>query len=294
MATSTRSSRATAATRRTASPGASTLPRVHLYRRDAREVLAALPVGSISVLITDPPYRTVNRSGTSGHLQRWFPESLTWSQISGVLALVRSRMRRDGIALVMTNSDGLRPAIEALEGAGFIRVRPIVWDKRTPGLGGGLRHQTEQVLVGYLPGSRTLTGVDLISVGAVGPATAGRYPTEKPADLGRALAAIARVGRGDVVVDPFCGSGALLTGAQERGATVIGLDVAAAAIRRATSRLTGSKTAKPKPAPAPLPRGEAPAAGRAGAGTRARAKTSAAPRPRPARPRKAGPRRRSP
>lgn len=292
MATSTRSSRATLATRRTASTGSSTVPRVHLYRRDAREVLAALPAHSISVLITDPPYRTVNRSGTSGHLQRWFAKSLTWSQISGVLALVRSRMRPDGIALVMTNSDGLRPAIEALERAGFIRVRPIVWDKRTPGLGGGLRHQTEQVLVGYLPGSRTLTGVDLVSVGAVGPGTIGRYPTEKPADLGRALAAIARVGRGDVVLDPFCGSGALLIGARERGARVIGVDVAAAAIKRATSRLTGAETAKPTQAPGP--RGGVPTASRAGAGARSCATTPTTPKPRPAHPLAAGKRRRRP
>jgi hypothetical protein len=264
----------------------------HLYRLDAREVLAALPAHSISVLITDPPYRTVNRSGTSGHLQRWFPKSLSWSQISGVLALVRSRMRPDGIALVMTNSDGLRPAIEALERAGFSRVRPIVWDKRSPGLGGGLRHQTEQILVGYLPGSRTLTGVDLVSVPSVGPGTAGRYPTEKPADLGRALAAIARVGRGDVVVDPFCGSGALLIGARERGASVIGADVAAAAIKRATSRLPGPGTARSTPAP-PAPAGRAPAA-RVSAGARARAAAPTRPKPRPTRPRAAVPRRRRP
>ena len=254
MATSTRSPRATPATRRSASTGSSTLPGVHLYRRDAREVLAALPAHSISVLLTDPPYRTVNRSGTSGHLRRWFSASLSWRQIGEVLALARSRMRLDGVAFVMTNSDGLRDAIEALEHAGFARVRPIVWDKRTPGLGGGLRHQTEQVLVGYLPGSRTLTGVDLVSVPAVGPGTAGRYPTEKPADLGRALAAIARVGRGDVVLDPFCGSGALLVGAYERDATVIGCDVAAAAIRRATGRLVGRHRSSGSPAPAPRSR----------------------------------------
>jgi DNA modification methylase len=289
MATSTRSPRATPTTRRPASTSAATASRVHLYRRDAREVLAALPVGSISVLITDPPYRTVNRSGTSGHLRRWFAKSLSWRQIGETLALARSRMRPDGVALVMTNSDGLRPAIEAFERAGFIRVRPIVWDKRAPGLGGGLRHQTEQVLVGYLPGSRTLAGVDLVSVPSVGPGTTGRYPTEKPADLGRELAAIARVGRGDVVVDPFCGSGALLIGARERGATVIGCDVAAAAIKRATSRLTG-----PAPAKAPRPRSSAPTRGRAGAPARSRAAKPATPTPRPARPRGAGPRRRSP
>jgi DNA modification methylase len=266
--------------------------RVHLYKLDARQVLAALPARSISVLITDPPYQTVSRTAGSRFLRQWFAKSLSWPEIGRALALVRAKMRPDGIALVMTNSDGLRPAIEALERAGFSRVRPIVWDKRSPGLGGGLRHQTEQILVGYLPGSRTLAGVDLVSVGTVGPGTAGRYPTEKPADLGRALAAIARVGRGDVVLDPFCGSGALLIGARERGATVIGVDVAAAAIKRATSRLIGGETAKLTHAP--RPRAGAPTAGRAGAGARSRAAPPATPKPRPARPPAAGPRRRSP
>ena len=88
--------------------------------------------------------------------------------------------------------------------AGFVRVRTIRWDRRYPGLGGGLRHQTEFVLVA---GSRTLTGNDLVSVSAVGPGTAGRYPTQKPGGLGRVLARIARIGPGDVVLDPFVGSG---------------------------------------------------------------------------------------
>lgn len=254
MATSTRSPRATPAMRRTASTGAATLPRVHLYRLDARVVLATMPARSISVLITDPPYRTVNRSGTSGHLQRWFAASLSWRQIGETLALARSRMLPDGVAFVMTNGDGLHDAIEALERAGFVRHRPITWDKLAPGLGGGLRHQTETVLVGYLPGSRTLTGVDLVSVPAVGPGTAGRYPTEKPEGLGRALARIAGIGPDDVVIDPFCGSGALLVGARERGAMVIGCDVAAAAIMRATGRLAERHRSSGPPAPAPRSR----------------------------------------
>jgi DNA modification methylase len=220
--------------------------RVHIERRDAREALSSLPAGSISVLMTDPPYRTVNRRGSGGHLNKWFSSSLSWRQIGDVLALARARMRPDGIAFVMTNPDGLREAIEALERASFVRVRPITWDKVAPGLGGGLRHQTEYVLVGYLPGSRTLSGTDLVSVPAVGPNTANRLPTEKPADLGRELARIAGVGRRDFVVDPFCGSGALLIGAAERGAKVAGYDVAAAAIKRASGRLA-TPTAKAAP-----------------------------------------------
>ena len=218
--------------------------RVRVHRLDARAALRALPPGSISVLITDPPYRTVDRSRSSGHLRRWFAKSLTWTEIGKILALARSRMRPDGIAFVMTNSDGLGEAITALRRAGFARVRTITWDKQIPGLGGGLRHQTEFILVGYLPGSRTLSGVDLISVQAVGPGTANRYVTEKPEGLGRALARIANVGPTDLVVDPFCGSGGLLVGAAERGATVAGCDVAPAAIKRATSRLLGRDVAR--------------------------------------------------
>ncbi len=207
--------------------------RVEIEKRDAREALASLPAGSISVLMTDPPYRTVDRRGSSGKLDHWVSSSLSWRQIGDVLAIARSRMRPDGVAFVMTNPDGLREAIGAMERAGFIRVRPITWDKVAPGLGGGLRHRTEFVLVGYLPSSRTLCGADLVAVPAVGPGTANRYPTEKPADLGRELARIANIGRGDFVVDSFCGSGALLIGAAERGAKVAGFDVAAAAVKRA-------------------------------------------------------------
>ncbi len=217
--------------------------RARLYRMSAQQALAALPVGSISIVVTDPPYTTVDRRAEGGHLRRWFTGGLSWAEIGMLLAVARRKLRADGVAFVMTNGDGLPEALAAMRRAGFARLRPITWDKRAPGLGGGLRHQTEYVLVGYLPGSRTLAGSDLVSVAAVGPGTAGRYPTEKPEGLGRTLAAIAGVGPGDVVLDPFCGSGALLVGAQERGAGVIGCDIAAAAIRRAKAKLGAGRTA---------------------------------------------------
>ncbi|HEX5451518.1 MAG TPA: DNA methyltransferase, partial [Candidatus Limnocylindrales bacterium] len=159
------------------------------------------------------------------------------------LALARRRMRPDGLAFVLTNGDGLADAIRAMQRAGFARVRTITWDKKVPGLGGGLRHRTEYILVGLLPGSRTLRGEDLVSVASVGSGTANRYPTQKPDGLGRALAGIAVIGPSDVVLDPFCGSGSLLVGARERGATVLGCDVAPGAIKAATARLKAGQTA---------------------------------------------------
>ncbi len=212
--------------------------RARVYRLPAEKALAAIPARSISVLLTDPPYTSANRQGGSGsHLQHWFRGGLSWAEIAKILAVARRKLRPDGVAFVMTNSDGLHDALGALQRAGFARIRTITWDRTYPGLGGGLRHQTEFVLVGLLPGSRTLTGVDLVAVPAVGPGTAGRYPTQKPDQLGRVLAKIANVGPGDVVLDPFVGSGALLVGARERGATVLGVDISPLAVRQASAKL---------------------------------------------------------
>ncbi len=221
-----------------------------------------------------------------------FTGGLDWPAIGRLLALGRRKLKPTGVAFVMTNPDGLQGALAAMARAGFADVRTITWDRQWPGLGTGLRHQTEFVLLGRLPGSRPVSGVDLISVKAVGPGTTDRYPTEKPVDLGRELARIAGVHRGDLVVDPFCGSGALLLGALERGATVIGGDIATRAVRKATERLTAA-TVAPTAIPAtPEPRGRpaGPATPRRPTQTRAgpRGKTSrgptSKPKPRPARP----------
>jgi site-specific DNA-methyltransferase (adenine-specific) len=226
--------------------------RVRVYQASADRLLAALPDGSVDLVITDPPYTSINRGG-SGHLRDWFSGGLTWPQIGRVFALARRKLKPDGVLMAMTNNDGLREAIGALEHAGFVGIRTITWDRQYPGLGGGLRHQCEFIVVGRLPGSRTLSGVDLVSVAAVGPGTAGRYPTMKPDGLGRELAAMAGIGRGSLVVDPFAGSGALLVGAAERGATVVAGDVARRAVKLAGARLAQAGSGARRPTTAAKP-----------------------------------------
>ena len=218
-------------------------PRVRLTREPAVHALRRLQAGSIDVLITDPPYATVDRhSSTGSHLRRWFRGSQSWVEIGRVLRLARSRMAVDGIAFVMTNQAGLEGALQAVRGAGFVEpIRVITWDRRAPGLGSGLRHQVEYIVVGRLPGSRALTGSDLISIASLGPNTANRYPTQKPDDLGRALAKVARVRRTDTVVDPFCGAGGLLVGAAARAIGLAGSRLQTAARTRAPTSLEGRR-----------------------------------------------------
>jgi DNA modification methylase len=96
------------------------------------------------------------------------------------------------------------------------------------------------ILAGRLPGSRSLLGSDLVSVAAIGPNTAGRYPTQKPDELGRVFARMAGVCPGDLVVDPIAGTGALLVGAVERGATVVGSNISARHFARLGTPRNGS------------------------------------------------------
>ena len=259
--------------------------RVRVMRAAADRLLAALPDRSIDVVLTDPPYLTVNRRAASGHLRDWFADGLTWPEIGRVLVIARKKLKPSGLLFLMTNGDGLAGALAALKHAGFIGIRTITWDRRWPGLGGGLRHRTEFILLGRLPGSRPVSGSDLVVVSAVGPGTANRYPTEKPEGLGRAIARIAGIGPGDLVVDPFCGSGSLLVGPAERGATVVGGDVSPRAVRIATARLgaTGlSGRSRPTAGPDPAKRdpGRTPS-------KRATKRTAPVSRPVTARPRRA-------
>lgn len=205
-------------------------------RAPAVELLRPIPSREVSLLLTDPPYQTVDRHG-GGYLTRWFRGSLSWTEIGRVLALARRRMSTEGLAMVVVNEAGLADAQAAVRRAGFVRQRLVVWDQQRPGLGSGLRHQVGYVVVGLQPASRSLSGRDLVTAASVAPGAKDRYPAEKPVQLGRELAAIAGVRRGDTVVDPFCGSGNLLVGAVERGARVIAGDTSARAVRLATARL---------------------------------------------------------
>ena len=90
----------------------------------------------------------------------------------------------------------------------------------------------------YRPHPRGTPLDDVWDIPMVNPLAAERlgYPTQKPlALLRRLIAAASR--RGDVVLDPFCGSGTSLEAAQLLGRRWIGMDKAPAAITCAHTRL---------------------------------------------------------
>src|SRR5882672_8039320 len=92
------------------------------------------------------------------------------------------------------------------ERAGFRFWKPLVWDKRSIGMGYHYRARYELILF-FEKGKQRLNDLgvaDIISV----PRIRGGYPAEKPAEVAEVLIRQSTES-GDVVIDPFMGSGSV-------------------------------------------------------------------------------------
>jgi DNA modification methylase len=220
---------------------------VVIRQGDAGAALARVPAGSVKLVITDPPYATLDR-GTREvkvYANGLGFRTLGWSTIAKHLGLARRTLRPDGVAMVVVNRTSAPLARAALRAAGFRRLATITWlngvklggDPRTFVAGRRPPPRRDAVVVGLMPSAR-IGRQRIVRARPVAPATTGRYPTEKPVYLGAALARIAGVRQGHRVIDPYCGSGALLAGSWRLGAHVVGIDRSARAVAIARRRFT--------------------------------------------------------
>ena len=120
------------------------------------------------------------------------------------------------------------------ERAGFRFWKPLVWDKRTIGMGYHYRARYEFVLF-FEKGKRRLNDLGIADVISV-PRVHGGYPAEKPVALSEVL-----VGQssqpGETVADPFMGSGSIGVAAVKNGRRFLGNDLNPDAVRLARKRL---------------------------------------------------------
>jgi site-specific DNA-methyltransferase (adenine-specific) len=192
---------------------------VRLIRGDARAVLAGLPTASVDLVVTDPPYHFAARGQT--YFRRWFSE-LPDDAWPGVFAHLYRVLRRDTHAYVFCDAR-TKPIFDAAAAAAGFRVRwPLVWDKLSAGLGWCWRPQYE-FIAWYAKGSRAGNYRDRSNILRAARVRGG-YPTEKPvAVLSELIAQASRPG--DLVLDPFCGSGNTALAARQLGRRVLAVDV---------------------------------------------------------------------
>jgi site-specific DNA-methyltransferase (adenine-specific) len=211
---------------------------------DAVTWLNAMPASSVDLVVTDPPYESLEKHravGTTTRLKHSKSSSNDWfsifpnSRFPELFAAVYRVLKRDRHFYLFADQETMFVAKPLAEAAGFKFWKPIVWDKQKIGMGYHYRSRYELILF-FEKGKRKLNDLgvpDIISH----PRIAKGYPTEKPAAVSEVLIRQS-TDPGALVVDPFMGSGSVGVAALGLGRRFSGTDVSPVARGLARERLT--------------------------------------------------------
>lgn len=196
--------------------------RVEIFHLDAQEFMAKIPNGLVNVIVTDPPYWTLDRwrnVGTTTRLgghgnkdqQRpeMFFETIDCDYLWECMGEFDRILSPDGHLYIFCD-DIVAPILLnwIREGeTGFEDAHLLIWDKEIMGMGYHYRRRYEGIVFAWKKAKRKLRDLGKSDVFRYPRITSG-YPTQKPAPLvTEVVTQSARVG--DVLCDPFCGSGVL-------------------------------------------------------------------------------------
>lgn len=217
-------------------------PVPEITRADAVDWLRSLEPKSVDLVITDIAYESLEKHrdvGTTTRLKNdWFP-IFPNSRMPALFAALYRVMKPNTHLYFWCDSETMFVAKPIAEAAGFTFWKPLIFDKEAIGMGYHYRATYEFILF-FEKGHRNLVDKsipDLLTHKRI----RGKYPTEKPEDLARILVRQSSV-HGDLVVDPFAGSGSFGAAAIREGRRFAGCDVQEKTVNLVTQRLALAHT----------------------------------------------------
>lgn len=225
-------------------PEAESHAEFEITQGDAIEWLRSLADCSIDLVITDPAYESLEKhraQGTSTRLKiskgssnEWFP-IFPNTRFAEFFAEVFRVLKKNSHFYMMCDQETMFVAKPLAEAAGFKFWKFLIWDKVTIGMGYHYRARHELVLF-FEKGKRKLNDLGIADVLAFKRIYNG-FPTEKPVDLSRVLVQQSSL-EGDVVADPFMGSGSVGVAALLSRRRFFGNDLTPASLSAARARLS--------------------------------------------------------
>ncbi|HSO00626.1 MAG TPA: site-specific DNA-methyltransferase [Candidatus Nanopelagicales bacterium] len=218
-------------------------PSFSLHRGDAVEWLRTLPSASVDLLITDPPYESLEKHraiGTTTRLKHSKASSNDWFSIfpnarfEELFREVYRVLARNTHFYLFCDSETMFVAKPVAESVGFKFWKPLVWDKKKIGMGYHYRNRYELILF-FEKGKRRLASLSISDVIEV-PRIVKGYPTEKPVEVSRVLVGQSSA-PGECVVDPFMGAGSVGVAANELGRNFLGNDISPRSLEIVRQRL---------------------------------------------------------
>lgn len=214
-----------------------------LSQNDAVAWLRTLDRESIDLIITDPPYESLEKHrsiGTTTRLKHSKASSNNWFQIfpnerfEELFVELYRVLKKNRHFYLFCDAETMFVVKPIAEKAGFKFWKPIVWDKQKIGMGYHYRSRYEFILF-FEKGKRKLNDLAIADI-IESPRIFRGYPTEKPVALSEVLVRQSTV-PGEWVLDPFMGSGSVGLAALQQACHFAGNDISAEAIAVATDRL---------------------------------------------------------
>ncbi|MEM9691370.1 MAG: site-specific DNA-methyltransferase [Myxococcota bacterium] len=216
---------------------------VRLDTLDAVQWLGKFQDESVDLVITDPPYQSLEKHravGTTTRLKHSKASSNDWFSIfpndrfPQLFAEVYRVLAKNSHFYLFCDQETMFVAKPLAEEAGFKFWKPIIWDKVKIGMGYHYRARYECVLF-FEKGKRKLSDLGVPDVLAF-PRVYRGYPTEKPVELAEVLVRQSSL-PDEMVVDPFMGSGTFGVAAVRGGRRFAGTDTCSEAVESARFRL---------------------------------------------------------
>ncbi|EGQ8107367.1 site-specific DNA-methyltransferase [Vibrio parahaemolyticus] len=211
---------------------------------DAVSWLKTLDSESIDLIVTDPPYESLEKhraKGTTTRLKVSKSSSNQWfstfpnDRFEELLEEIYRVLKKNSHFYLFCDQETMFVVKPIAEKAGFKFWKPIVWDKMAIGMGYHYRARYEFILF-FEKGKRKLNDLGVPDVLQAKRVWKG-YPTEKPVDLIQTLIEQSST-RGELVVDPFFGSGATLVAANSLDRKWAGTDISEAAHEHFSKRIS--------------------------------------------------------
>jgi site-specific DNA-methyltransferase (adenine-specific) len=240
-----------------------------LYHGDCLQFLdqlfASVPEGGVDMIFADPPYFLSNGGITCHSGKRVKVDKGDWDKSRGAdlnhqfnlewLKRCQAVLKPNGSIWVTGTQHVIFSVGFALQQLGFKLLNSISWEKPNPPPNLSCRyftHSTEMILwaaksaaskhtfnyklMRQINGGRQMKAVWRIGAPRSSEKTFGKHPTQKPVALVERCI-LASTNRGDLVLDPFAGSGTTGIAAMKLGRRFQGVDLDLPSVELAAKRL---------------------------------------------------------
>ncbi|NGZ18619.1 site-specific DNA-methyltransferase [Vibrio aestuarianus] len=212
---------------------------------DAITWLKTIESNSVDLVVTDPPYESLEKHrkiGTTTRLKNSKSSSNQWFEIfpnkrfEELISEIYRIMKKNSHFYLFCDQETMFVIKPIAESQGFKFWKPIVWDKVSIGMGYHYRARYEFILF-FEKGKRKLNNLSIPDILVEKRVWKG-YPTEKPVNLAKILIEQSS-NEHDVVIDPFCGSGFVGQASELLNRNFRGNDLNIEAVELTKARING-------------------------------------------------------